>query len=875
MKGQINLIYIGILTLISLAIFGTVVIWNFSITESSVGEVSEKQMDIIANQVLEDINFLSTYDSKSVYKIKKNLPDSINNDDYCVRLYQDDSGSKRIYVTKSGNTFSYTSFKKTDIYIDVTNKEIDFENSISCGNEINIIRNDTVISITNSGNAIPATVVDSPPVISTIADTSTNEDVSKEINFTVSDENLATLSLTVISGNTDLVNSSGNGGLTIPSASVSSRNLTITPNSNLNGLVEINITATDNIGQTDVESFNLTVNAVDDGPTTPTVLYSPSSNRKVGDSLSCVASSTDPEGDSITYSYQFRNGSTSGNIIQSFSSDNTIDSVSATYAHETIYCIAYATSNSIDSANGNAGITISNTDPSSAALSSNTIAEGSSAGTAVGAITCTDVDNDVCSYTEYSPGYDGASVFEISGTSIVLSSGQTLDYDTKSSYSYSVLVEDGYGGDIFEDFTILVTNVNQAPSDINPNSLNVNENSLTNSEVGTLTVTDPDSGDSHTFTELTGGTGEDYFNISSSGVVEVEENSILNYESGTTSYTYEVRVTDSGSLTYTEIITINILDVNESPVTFEDSYSMNQDTTLNVIESEGVLANDTDPDSDTLTANLVNDVSTGSLSLASDGSFTYTPVAGFTGTVEFNYSAGDGGINSLPENVTITVSTASNNAPVSSGDTASVNEDTTLSDTFTASDADGDGLTYTIITNGKNGTASITNSVTGAFNYVPNSNYFGTDLLAFRVNDGTVNSNIATFNITINSVNDAPTLSGIPDINLDQGNVNFLDVWPYHADVDGSDAASTYSVVSFPISAEFSCSVGANQYVNCGYPIGPCAAGQVFTVTVVADDGQGGAASDDFDVSITCTGLGGGGSEGGEFGEGPEGPGGP
>ena len=62
MKGQINLIYIGILTLISLAIFGTVVIWNFSITESSVGEVSEKQMDIIANQVLEDINFLSTYD---------------------------------------------------------------------------------------------------------------------------------------------------------------------------------------------------------------------------------------------------------------------------------------------------------------------------------------------------------------------------------------------------------------------------------------------------------------------------------------------------------------------------------------------------------------------------------------------------------------------------------------------------------------------------------------------------------------------------------------------------------------------------------------------------------------------------------------------
>lgn len=875
MKGQINLIYIGILTLISLAIFGTVVIWNFSITESSVGEVSEKQMDIIANQVLEDINFLSTYDSKSVYKIKKNLPDSINNDDYCVRLYQDDSGSKRIYVTKSGNTFSYTSFKKTDIYIDVTNKEIDFENSISCGNEINIIRNDTVISITNSGNAIPATVVDSPPVISTIADTSTNEDVSKEINFTVSDENLATLSLTVISGNTDLVNSSGNGGLTIPSASVSSRNLTITPNSNLNGLVEINITATDNIGQTDVESFNLTVNAVDDGPTTPTVLYSPSSNRKVGDSLSCVASSTDPEGDSITYSYQFRNGSTSGNIIQSFSSDNTIDSVSATYAHETIYCIAYATSNSIDSANGNAGITISNTDPSSAALSSNTIAEGSSAGTAVGAITCTDVDNDVCSYTEYAPGHNGSSIFEISGTSIVLSSGQNLDFETDNSYNYSALVDDGFGGDIYQEFNISVTDINEVPTDITPNSLTINENSANGASVGSLSTTDQDSGDSHSYTERSDGTGEAYFNISNSGAVDVQDNSILNYESGTTSYTYEVETKDTGNLIYRENITITILDVNEAVITAPDSYSVNENTTLTKSSSAGVLGNDTDPESGTITATLVNDVASGSLGLTTNGSFTYIPPENFTGVVEFNYSASDGSSSSLPENVTITISTPSNNAPVSSGDTASVNEDTTLSDTFTASDADGDGLTYTIITNGKNGTASITNSVTGAFNYVPNSNYFGTDLLAFRVNDGTVNSNIATFNITINSVNDAPTLSGIPDINLDQGNVNFLDVWPYHADVDGSDAASTYSVVSFPISAEFSCSVGANQYVNCGYAIGPCAAGQVFTVTVVADDGQGGAASDDFDVSITCTGLGGGGSEGGEFGEGPEDPGGP
>jgi hypothetical protein len=851
MKGQINIIYVGILTLISIAVFGTILIWNFSVSESTSNEFNEKQMEIIATQISEDINYLSTFDKNSVYTIKKDLPSTIGEDDYCIRLNQDESGNKRIYVSKKGNSLSYNSFKKTDFYIDFNNKELNFENSISCGGKTNIVKTQNSIELTTSLTSAAA-IVDAPPTISTIIDTSTNEDTSKDINFTVSDENLASLALSAISGNTILVNQTANGGLIIPSASGSSRTLTINPNNNQNGIVEINITATDGSSQTDIESFNLTINSVDDGPTTPTVIYSPSSNRKVGDSLTCVASSTDPEGDSISYSYQFRNGSESGTIIQDFSSDNTIDSVSATYAHEAIYCIAYATSNSIDSSSSIATITISNTDPSSASLSSNTINEGASAGTLIGSITCSDVDNDVCSYTEYSPGYDGASVFEISGTSIILSSGQTLDYDTKSSYSYSVLVEDGYGGDIYEDFTIIVTNINQAPSDINPNSLNINENSPINSEVGTLTVTDSDSGDSHTFTELTGGTGESYFNISSSGVVEVEENSILNYESGTTSYTYEVRVTDSGSLTYNEIITINVLDVNEAPVTFEDSYSMDQDTTLNIIESEGVLANDTDPDSDTLTATLVNNVSSGSLSLASDGSFTYTPVIGFTGAVEFNYSAGDGGISSLPENVTITVNAVSNNAPVASVDSGSVNEDTTLSDTLTAADIDGDSLTFSIVSQPSNGVATITNSATGAFNYVPGANYNGVDSFTFKANDGTDDSNTATFSITINSVNDAPIWSPvIPDKTVGVSESTNIDLFTYHLDVDGSDLATSFSINSIsPPSPDFTCSITSDQYLDCIWNSTPPVLPQLFDVTVNADDGNGGSATDTVAITV-------------------------
>jgi hypothetical protein len=73
-----------------------------------------------------------------------------------------------------------------------------------------------------------------------------------------------------------------------------------------------------------------------------------------------------------------------------------------------------------------------------------------------------------------------------------------------------------------------------------------------------------------------------------------------------------------------------------------------------------VLANDDDPDGDALTAVLVDDVTDGSLALNDDGSFTYTPDAGFSGTDGFTYRADDGVARSDVANVEITVEAASN-----------------------------------------------------------------------------------------------------------------------------------------------------------------------------------------------------------------------
>jgi VCBS repeat-containing protein len=68
-----------------------------------------------------------------------------------------------------------------------------------------------------------------------------------------------------------------------------------------------------------------------------------------------------------------------------------------------------------------------------------------------------------------------------------------------------------------------------------------------------------------------------------------------------------------------------------------------------------VLANDTDPDGNTLTAEAVTQPAHGQLTLNASGSFTYTPAAGYSGTDKFTYTAYDGVVHSAAATVTIAV----------------------------------------------------------------------------------------------------------------------------------------------------------------------------------------------------------------------------
>lgn len=111
---------------------------------------------------------------------------------------------------------------------------------------------------------------------------------------------------------------------------------------------------------------------------------------------------------------------------------------------------------------------------------------------------------------------------------------------------------------------------------------------------------------------------------------------------------------DSSTVIYEADQDTDEIALNLAPVAADDTYSTAPDTALTV-PAPGVLGNDTDGDNDGLTAVLVNNPGNGTLNLNADGSFTYTPNAGFTGSDSFTYQANDGKEDSNVATVTMTV----------------------------------------------------------------------------------------------------------------------------------------------------------------------------------------------------------------------------
>jgi VCBS repeat-containing protein len=144
--------------------------------------------------------------------------------------------------------------------------------------------------------------------------------------------------------------------------------------------------------------------------------------------------------------------------------------------------------------------------------------------------------------------------------------------------------------------------------------------------------------------------------------------------------------------------------------------------------------------------------------------------------------------------VTITV-TAVNQAPVASNGVLSVSEDVVAGGTLAATDPEGKALTFSVVTNGGKGVATITNAATGAYTYKPNANANGTDSFTFRASDGSLNSNPGTVTVTISAVNDAPAPTA-PALAVNEDTAGTRQVAPNDPDAGNTHS---YSITTAPL----------------------------------------------------------------------------
>ncbi|WP_299203909.1 S8 family serine peptidase [uncultured Amphritea sp.] len=179
--------------------------------------------------------------------------------------------------------------------------------------------------------------------------------------------------------------------------------------------------------------------------------------------------------------------------------------------------------------------------------------------------------------------------------------------------------------------------------------------------------------------------------------------------------------------------------VNSAPVASSDQYNVDESTLLNVAAATGLLSNDSDADQDMLTAHLLTPPLHGTLTLSSDGSFTYQHNGG-TLNDSFTYIANDGQNDSAETTVTLTIIPAPivNTAPVAVNDLFRVKKNSTTVLNVLANDQDAENniasSTLKIVRQPtKGGRVSI--NADGTVNYTPNYGFTGRDVFKYRVWD--------------------------------------------------------------------------------------------------------------------------------------------
>jgi gliding motility-associated-like protein len=309
-----------------------------------------------------------------------------------------------------------------------------------------------------------------------------------------------------------------------------------------------------------------------------------------------------------------------------------------------------------------------NSMPINISLSANTISENNSIGAGIGSLASTDV-GDVFDHTYTlvsGVGSTDNASFSIVGNQI--KAGIAFDFETKTSYSIRVKTTDVGGLSYEKVFTISVVDVveNVAPTNIALSTTSIAENNAVDAVVGALSSTDADSGDTHTYTLVSGVGATDNASFSIVGN-QIKAGIAFDFETKS-NYSVRVKTTDAGGLSYEKVFTISVVDVVENVAPTNIALSTTSIAENNAINAVIGSLNSTDIDAgDTHTYTLASGVgSTDNASFSIVGNQIKAGIA-FDFETKSNYSVRvkttDAGGLSFEQAFTITVTNV-NETPI-------------------------------------------------------------------------------------------------------------------------------------------------------------------------------------------------------------------
>jgi large repetitive protein len=543
---------------------------------------------------------------------------------------------------------------------------------------------------------------------------------------------------------------------------------TYVPNPHFSGNDSFQVAVTDANGATTIGTVAFTVTPVNDAPVTTPMIATGQEDNAISGQLSA----TDPDGDAITYYLPFGYDATNGQLT--FNPDGSFTFVPKADWNGQVEIYYHARDAWGAETSGSLKIVVDPVNDAPIALTAS--ASGAEDTMLAGRLAASDVDGDALTFA-LAPG--GAPSH---GTLTIQPDGSytyspAANFNGTDAFTYTV--SDGNGGTVTKTVALDIAAVNDTPVTQGQDLNGTEDHTI----AGQLAATDAD-GDALSYSLAADGAprhGSVTLNLDGSFTYVPAAN-----YNGTDSFTYQVSDGKGGFATAT--VTLNVAGVNDGPVAGTTALAVNEDTVL-----AGRLAA-TDAEGDTLTFALApgQGPTHGTLDLQPDGTYLYTPAANYHGTDTFTYTVSDGNGGTVTQTVAISVASV-NDAPVAQSISAAGTEDIAFTGRVTATDIEGDNLTFSVPASGRPAHGTVTMAADGSYTYVPHANYNGTDSFTYRVSDGNGGVTTATVTIDLAAVNDAPVANAAPIPGIEDTLITGRVI---AADVDGD--ALSYTLVSAP-----------------------------------------------------------------------------